>query len=585
MPGINVYINFSNNIDDDYSAIKSSLHKMKYKEYYYDNVLYKSNHQIYIYSGFDEYPFQKIESSEYLILIDGAIYNKTSNEIQESLNKIIPEYLSEHDNKSDMLADFIMETDGEYIIYVIEKMTDRVVIINDGLGRLPLYFSVADNLFIAGRALKFVVENVPEVYHDKASLLDYMLLFIPLGNRTFFTNISRLMPSSVIFIDIKNRIYENKRLYQFNFDNKFDDLNLNTHSNRLESLFLEATQSRLNFFENRKSLLALSGGLDSRTVLLAFLKCKANFEAVTFRDFYNISRRDLPVVEELVQTYNLKHNYYDIPENDISSMEELILLKDGMSLNGIMGFVLKSHEMITDLYGRNIVWYTGEGGGYIMGPTYKGKKLESIEALADYIISQRAFFTTEEIAQLTGFSVRKIKENFINHLETYPEKKYEHIFHHFMVFEHLLKFSMEGEDRVRHYHWSTTPIYGINFVNYILKIDDKLFANWKVFKALFMALDKQSINIKYANWGLPLSSPFLKPYIYLRELATKNQKIKEKIIKTIRLLRHPGSHKKNVKEVSDVKRILDYLEPIINESDVTSIFDKNTLMKILQKYF
>ena len=581
MPGINTIISYENNINNYDKNLNDILAKMNYDDTYYHEIIFKNSNMKIIFSGYKEYPYKIIKSNNKLILIDGAIYNKTDNQIKNQLLKIIPPIMKGLTKNTELISDFVTSTDGEYVIYFIDTEISTLVILNDGLGRLPLYYYHDHNKFISGRALKFVVQNLLSVNLDDKALLEYFLFFVPLGNKTLFKNIFRLFPASIIITNYKTRQYNLYKTYSYNFDERLEEPGLKYYTNILYDSFMQSTIWRKDYFRDRRSLIALSGGLDSRAVLMSLIKCGIDFEAITFRDFYNITKRDLPVVNEIVKKYNIKNKLFDLPRNNIKHMENLIFLKDGMNLNEIMGFVLFSLELIVKEYGKNIVWYTGDGGGYIVGPRYFGKKIKSMHQLVNNLIERNSIHKLDTIAMILKKSSKSIINYLCDYFSTYPEQNFIHKYDRFFFFEHLFKFSMEAEDRVRHYYWLTTPHYGIDFTLFAFKIKNSLLDNWIIYKEFLKSLDENCIKIKYANWGLPLSSPLLPIYLPIREIATRNMRFKNNIIKVLRFIKDPTIYGKKVKENQDVIELREYLNMLVNTDDfIKSYIDIGYLLKM-----
>ena len=185
------------------------------------------------------------------------------------------------------------------------------------------------------------------------------------------------MPCTLLVADLKARKCKKEQLHIYNFDDRHPDRNYMEYVKDLHDLFLEGIGNRAERFKDRTQVVSLSGGLDSRTVLVGLLKKKVPLKAITFRDYYNMLRRDYPVVKTLDKTYNLESKAYNLIEDNIPYFERMVYVKDGQSTMGSMGAVLNSMEIIEREYGKDIVYYVGDEGNYTTAPRYGGPKIDS----------------------------------------------------------------------------------------------------------------------------------------------------------------------------------------------------------------
>jgi len=558
MPGINTLITYRLRTPAEDEKIDNVAVQMRYLPSYSTNILFKNEHVLSLFSGYELYPHATMHAGDIAILIDGAIYNKSLKQLSKELSSIAPAMMKKDDYN--VLTKFILDTDGEYLIYLIDSLHSHFVAFNDSLGRMPLYFYQDLQKTILARDYKFATAILSNVEINRDALPGYFTFLAPLGMNTLLKGINRLAPASLLNIDFESGTFERQTLLEHNFDERHDDQNIKDYAGHLKRTFLRATATRLSYFHDRKHLLALSGGLDSRAVLLSMLQSYANLETVTFKYRQDISNRDLPVVDRLVALYGLRHHQFELPENSITYMERLIQMKDGLGLNLIMGFVLQSLEKILQSFGPNMVYFTGDGGGYIVGPRNAGKKITSMDEFLNQLVSGNSLLAEGDICALLGIDKKCYRDKLAAHFSEYPEKDYVHKYDKFFFYEHLLRFSMEGEDRVRHFFWSTTPFYSNEFTNYAFKLKNKYLAKWRIYREFLKQLDPKSIKIKYANWGLRLDSPILPFYLPIRNLALRNAALKSRLIRILRLIKNPSIYKNKLASDSFALILRRYLE-------------------------
>jgi hypothetical protein len=588
MPGLNAVIRFNNGPGQDSKRLSAILNSMDYGPSYSHEDIYSDPRTNIYFSGYKGYPRQKIEIGDKTLIIEGAIYNKSHEQVKNELAKILPSLIANTD-KTEPLRVFMFNTDGEFIIYYIDNAASTVIIFNDALGRLPAYVQTDNGGLILARVMKFMTGLLPAAEFDEKSLMEYFLFSVPLGNKTFFKNIYRLLPCSLLMINLKTGQVNQQQLHRYNFDDRWDDRPAEEYVRNLHDLFLKGLGNRVSQFKDRKQILSLSGGLDSRANLMGLLKLGIDFEAITFRDFYNLLARDYPVVQTLQKMYNFKLKPFNLIEENIPDFERMVFLKDGTSNMGTMGSVLNSMEVIEKEYGPDTVFYTGDEGNYITAPRYGGKRIDSIPDLVKEILLKNSVgvYSIDEVAAIFGKKPGEVMDNLCDYYSSYPEKDNLHKMDHFFLWERSFKFTMEGQDRIRLFFWPIAPHYSIQYARYAFQIKNKYLGGWKIYRELLKMLDKRSASVKYANFGIALDSPMMPAYLKMRAVATRNESIRRKALVALRLLKKPTNFSRKAVEWEFIGKFRTYLaEMIKNNSAVGSHFDTSWLLKAVdsEKY-
>jgi asparagine synthase (glutamine-hydrolysing) len=582
MPGLNSIITFNKKTDP--KELSKILDSINFDSSYFHESIYGDSNLDIFFSGYNEYPRQKIELGDKTLIIEGAIYNKSTEQVKAELGKILPQ-IAAGQGKTNALRDFMFNTDGEYIIYYIDKALSTIIIFNDALGRLPAYCHFNDNGVILARSARFLVENLPAVQFDENYMMEYFLFSAPLGNHTFFKGITRLMPCTLIVINLKSRQIKKEILYNYSFDDRLDDHPIEEYVKTLHDLFLDGVSNRASLFKDRKQVLSLSGGLDSRAILMAMLKKKIKFEAITFRDYFNLLGRDYPVVKTLEKTYNLDVKAYKLIEDNIPYFERMVAAKDGNSMMGSMGSVLYSMEVIEKEYGKNSVYYVGDEGNYITAPRYSGGKIDSTPQLVKEILLHNSLsvYGLDKIATIFGKTAKEVNDYLCNYFSKYPEKDNLHKVDHYFIWERSFKFTMEGQDRTRLFFWPMAPHYSIPYVRYAFQIKNKYLAGWQIYREFLKALEPKSASIKYANFGIAIDSPMMPLYLKIRGVATGNESLRHNLLVVLRLLKNPLSFGRKTEEWGYVSELKKYTEQLIeHDSTINSYIDSKYLLKLLK---
>jgi hypothetical protein len=588
MPGLNVIVDFNSKLDARQKLIENALCKMDYDSTYSHMSLYSNPNVGVYFSGYEAYPHIKIRLGDRFLVIEGAIYNKSDEKIKAELTDILPKIV-QNSKEINLLTNFIRDTDGEFIIYYVDPAISTILVFNDAMGRLPAYCYYDKNRFVVGRSMKFLRGCVPEIEFSEWGLIEYFLYSAPLGDHTVFKNVTRLLPYTMFTVDYAKGLVEKKILFQYNFDDRWEDKPAMNYVADLHDLFIDSVSTRAARFKDKKHILSLSGGLDSRTNLMGLLKTGIEFETITFNDYYNQLGRDVPVVKQLVNAYKIKNKTFRLVAENIPDVDRLVFLKDGSGLMGTMGSTLNSMEITEREFGRAIVYYVGDEGNYTTAPRYSGRPIKSIPDFVNMIFAKNSLsaYSIGEAAALFGKKPREIFDYLCDYYSGYPETDNTHKIDRFFIWERSFKFTMENQDKVRLFFWPLAPHYGIKYAPYAFKIKNSYLANWKIYIELLRSLDKYSVKIKYANFGIPLDSPLLSYYLYVRGHATRSEMLRKNLLVVLRLLRNPVGIIRKREEYGYVDEVRDHIKDLANHNkQIGSLISVDNLNSILagEKY-
>jgi len=89
---------------------------------------------------YSDYPFKVIYEDKTTKVIEGKFYNKSFSEVKNSLSEKAKslEFDNEYPNK---IGNRISEKDGDYLIFILNGICNKLVMFNDFLGRLSFYYA------------------------------------------------------------------------------------------------------------------------------------------------------------------------------------------------------------------------------------------------------------------------------------------------------------------------------------------------------------------------------------------------------------------------------------------------------------
>jgi len=511
--GMNFLCGFSGGAAERMDVCRSALANLVHSDECHNEIL--SENDTYILSvtrSYEGYPGEVIEDDDFYIYLEGRIYGQDKEAIKQQLLALSDTLFSDSKDAEDVLRDWLLDTDGEFVVFIQHKQSGRIVIVNDVFSRLPFYIYRSGNELIISRDLRFISSLIDEKKFDRMAIAQYLLFGFSLGERTFLEGVDRIAGASLIRIDVKDASVSREVVYQFNFDEKkYKYRTAEKNAGELAKLFTRACKNR--FEPDSQNILSLSGGLDSRAVGSGFKYNKLPFVAASFLESRRISQLDVNTAKEVAETFGVKWNSFEIKRGTGKEVLKLLRIKNGFDYLGTPHLLL-FWDMLKKKYGPKIAFFTGNGGDRIARDITATRRLASQEDLINYIMTKDSPNLTgipiEEVAVLTGISESKIIEELKNRIESYPEKKFiqKHVHHN--IYGQSFKWHHEGDDRKRHFFWSTSPFWNVHFFRYAMNCPDKQKKNMYLYMKFLSKIHKPATEVGYANNRAKTQTPITK---------------------------------------------------------------------------
>jgi len=461
-----------------------------------------SSFEILLRAG-DKYPVQKIETSEFLALVEGKVY---SEKIEGTSFKQALKNLWKNEPGA---RNYFWQLDGEFVVFIASKSIDKVVVINDFLGRLPVY-KHSGNPFIISRDLYSIQKILGGLDFDKSGVYQYLRLGFPLGQRTLYQNIEKIRYKSFFQIESKGVKKEFGDELNIHGSIRVKDENLD----ELCAHFHNAVKSRS---KDGPVALSLSGGMDSRAILGILEKEKLAYKLFTFHYPNPIIDNDLQVSQDLARLYNKPLIKVHVEEWSPLNFQKITKAKMGMNYLG-MAFIF---EFLKSLSAFDMM-LTGDGGDKTLAPLHPliapGQK-----KLAQYILRENKISSRDELEEILDFDSTKEEQKITEHLSELPGKNTKEKYKSFLLFERGMNWLFEGEDRNREMIWSTSPFYNPMFFESAHGIAEGEKANYALFSRFLDKIDPNLNRISNANWDI---NPSDRKKV---ELLFAKQKIKQQI--------------------------------------------------------
>jgi asparagine synthase (glutamine-hydrolysing) len=167
------------------------------------------------------------------------------------------------------VSSWLLGADCDFVIVFLRKEINEIIILNDALGRLPVYLFRGSHFCVISREIRFIVNYLGHVGYDMMGIAEFLLFGYTLGRRTLFENVERLQPATLLRFNGTSLHYSIERLHIFNFDSKQNSTRtVDENAAELVALFRESCRRRAD--KKGRNFVSLSGGLDSRVVAAGF---------------------------------------------------------------------------------------------------------------------------------------------------------------------------------------------------------------------------------------------------------------------------------------------------------------------------
>jgi len=170
MPGLSFVCDFNENLKQEEARVLQSLRSLVHSELYGYDVLYHDKSYFLGITRYNEYPFTVLQSDKYSIYIEGRIYNKNYSLLNRELQELADNIFRERSTSRKVLSEWLLRTDGDFVIIVLEKNSKEIIIFNDALGRLPLYYCEIPRGLCVSREIRFIANLFNDNRFDRMAI-------------------------------------------------------------------------------------------------------------------------------------------------------------------------------------------------------------------------------------------------------------------------------------------------------------------------------------------------------------------------------------------------------------------------------
>ena len=572
MPGLNLLINFEQKISlkNTTSEKLSSLDPLCLE---INDPFGNVKNLKAVFTAYEGYPYTIFDLGNIKIFLEGKIYNFVEKKLVDFFEELISllEFADYHSRISTLIENF----DGDFIIYLYDKANNLFFVINDPLGRLPLYIFTSSTKTIISRNYGFLVEQISFLEINKYAIAEDLLFGYPLGEKTFVKNVRRVKHGSIICCNLSSEKIKIHQYIDFNFSHKIHtNKNLNEITDNLVQLFVEGTKNRLSI--NYQNILSLSGGLDSRSVLTAINLLNAKFRATTYIGYSKTADNDSVVARGLADQLNFQWDLIQLQNPEGLELNELLNYKYGLNTLGV-SFLLLFLKELQHKFGNKLHYFTGDGGDKAFPDHRPALDLKNdVSLLVKYLVSNKYYFSIKKISNILSIAEKDLFEHLYSFFSEYPEQSVEYKFQRFIIVERGIKWCFEGEDRNRFYFWSVAPMYNYQFFEYIMNVNDNLKANHFLYYDFINKLNPEALKLNNALWGVPIDPGNLKFKYFL----FAKDRVYPRLPASVKRILRMKLNKQKLFKISDDKIIEEIFNDIFESSEVNKIFNADAVKNL-----
>jgi asparagine synthase (glutamine-hydrolysing) len=236
-------------------------------------------------------------------------------------------------------AAFLPWLQGTFCGAVVDEGTGQVILFNDRLGSYALYwFADRTHLAFAPRLSALLRDPAVDRVLDPRAVGDYVNFGFLLGDRTLLKSVKLLSPGSLLTYSWQDGTYRLERYARI--------ADLFSTASRTHGEYLEAVCDAFNRAAHRSLTgtprvgLALSGGLDSRTILSAACGLTAEGAAGRVLTTYTLGAKgcaDEVIAEKLSHLAGTSHRFFELDARYLADYlpqtRRMVSLTDGMYLS------------------------------------------------------------------------------------------------------------------------------------------------------------------------------------------------------------------------------------------------------------
>ena len=264
--------------------------------------------------------------------------------------------------------------DGAFTVSVVDRVRRRLVVVNDRVGALPVFYARRDAAFAFGPEIKSVLPALgmtPRLSRD--GVVVFLMFGYCLGDQTLFEGVSCLPPATILTVDLDSLAQRTERYWNLRFQIDSAYRKRKTVEKALYNTLCDSLRLVLCDRPATYEVL-LSGGLDSRG-LLAFASDVGHppTSAFTWGLSNTVPKSDAFVARCVAEYYSVPHRFHSYESGEfVRNARDWIYVSE--LANDNIGWFAEGQPTLARVYrtgadfamAGDVLW---DSGGYALDET------------------------------------------------------------------------------------------------------------------------------------------------------------------------------------------------------------------------
>ncbi|HET9342642.1 MAG TPA: asparagine synthase-related protein [Candidatus Eremiobacteraceae bacterium] len=457
-------------------------------------------------AAYATYPLTVVRAVGCAAVLEGAAYGEQPADVEAMLAGLARSFADDSGAARAQAETWAAKTDGDFVLLAIKDDGSSALIVNDRLGRLPLYMAARDGNAAIAREIKGVRAACGVGDVDRHALAQLLLFTFPLGFRTLHTHISRVPEASSAIIDRDGAI-DVRQYYRWDFEALIGG-GVAPDAPELAERFADRTAAIVDWGRGRNFVLGLSGGLDSRAVAAALTRARTPYASVTFTSRRKKAAEETDTSKQIASTLGIPWEAIVLAPPTWEDERAMAAMRDGTS-NVALSFLAEYFRHLEQRFGPSALHFTGDGGDRALPDLLAEVPIADRERFLEYRLGN-ALWSVADAASLVCLSRDEVVDAIRSHFASYPERDASYHNARFMISDWAMNRLFCGEDRNRSFLWNATPFYAQSFFEAAMRAPLRRKRHYALYADVLRALDPRVVGIAKSNWGHAVDSPLVK---------------------------------------------------------------------------
>ena len=299
-----------------------------------------------------------INSEERINIITcGEIFNEDNTSLDDSIRSFY----------EDGNLNSLKNLNGSFAAAIYDGSKEKLTLLNDRYGLIKLFYLRDEDYFCFAPKIRPLSKIGAKKSLRKESIIDFFLFGYLLGDKTFFKHIYQLPPGSIL--EISKDDTKLTKYWDYEYNEEYNSRSKEVLMDELATLWQMAVERRIK--KDEKIIIPLSGGLDSRAILAAVLRCTSKDNIITFT-FGEKGSYDFEIGKMVAAKAGVKSIPLEVEKNDFNKAYDVSMDDIEGLIDATPNFPIRAYA---EMRKHGDTLHIGYMGDPIMGSHIKSKMM------------------------------------------------------------------------------------------------------------------------------------------------------------------------------------------------------------------